>query len=130
MKLLLKRIAVFALVVSVLVSFNTSNAASVGKIKNLSKWKRVIGNFGGDGVEYEMTWSKVKNATGYQVKYYEKGSPDEQWYIYTQNTKKTRATIAFSSMYAFKAKVRAYRIVNGRKKYGSWSSFRKKIVDL
>ena len=96
----------------------------------ISNWKEVpMDNSEGDGVEYKIRWNDVDNADGYQVKIYEKESAyDEDWYVLKKITKKCSASIQFSSLYQFKAKVRAYKMVNGKRIYGNWSEVRKKIM--
>ncbi|MQN02350.1 MAG: hypothetical protein FRC54_10795 [bacterium LCO1.1] len=65
-------------------------ATKVGKITGLSNWKEVELYGDGDGVDYRITWKKVKGVTGYQVKEYEKEDPSEKWWSQTVNTKRTR----------------------------------------
>lgn len=103
-------------------------ATKVGKITGLSNWKEVELYGDGDGVDYRITWKKVKGVTGYQVKEYEKEDPSEKWWSQTVNTKRTRYDVQFSSLYAFQAKVRAYKTVNGKTYYGPWSKIVKKTV--
>ena len=72
-----------------------------------------------DGVEYTVTWKKVAGASGYQVKVI---LLDEgKWMSYCITTKKNFYPKAGTTIEQSKAKVRAYKIVNGKKKYGPWS---------
>lgn len=71
--------------------------------------------------EMKVNWKKVSRAEGYQVQ------------VYLYNGKKASFTTAGTSNYAYlekmqvnrfyKIKVRAYTVLNGAKKYGSWSSY-------
>ena len=87
------------------------------------------------GVRYTIKWSKVKGASGYQVQRYERIIPDPvygspgKWYKFPTVSQKGRSTsIGFSVHLEFKARVRAYKIVNGRRVYGKWSKFVSKKV--
>lgn len=80
----------------------------------------------GDGVRYTIKWKKVKGASGYQVQKY---SRLDKWYKHpTASQKKCSTSIEFSSLFEIKVKVRAYKIVNGRRVYGKWSKMVKKKV--
>lgn len=92
-----------------------------GKVK-LGNWKRIVNNYSyGDGQLWRIKWDSVSGASGYQVKYYERESVYDSWYTWTKNTSDHYADIEFSSLYQFKVKVRAYKIINGKKVYGDWS---------
>ncbi len=128
----IKVIVAVMLMLSLAVSASTTSSAySVGQVKNLTNFKEVkMSNQGWDGVRYRITWKKVSGASGYQVKFYQKDSSyDESWGKWTENTKKTKADVGFSSCYAMKAKVRAYKVVNGKKVYGNWSKTVKKVFN-
>ena len=133
--ILMKRIKIFLailVVMSIAVTLpSTVEASCIGQVKKITNWKRVpIPNQQGDGVRYQITWKKVKGAAGYQVKIYEKEDPSEkEWYARTQFTKKTKAYTEFSSLYALKGKVRAYKVIKGKKVYGKWSKIVKKIIN-
>ena len=133
--ILMKRIKIFLAVLVVMsiavTSPSTVEASCIGQVKKIANWKQVpIPNQQGDGVRYQITWKKIKGAVGYQVKFYEKGSPSEKkWYTWTQFTKKTKAYTEFSSVYAIKGKVRAYKVITGKKVYGKWSKIVKKIIN-
>lgn len=80
-----------------------------------------------DGVEYTISWKKVPSASGYQVYY---GQNDNgKWYTGYKNTTKLNFSIGFSHINMnLKAKVRAFRTVNGRRIYGSWSTMKTKTI--
>lgn len=80
-----------------------------------------------DGVEYTISWKKVPGASGYQVYY---GQNDNgKWYTGYKNTTKLNFSIGFSHINMnLKAKVRAFRTVNGRRIYGSWSTMKTKTI--
>lgn len=107
---------------------NANAATRIGRV-TLSKWKEIPVSADVDGIDYRITWKKVKGATGYQVKEYEKEYPGEKWYVLTGNLKKTSYDVTFSSLYAFKVRVRAYKKVNGKKYYGPWTESKIKIMD-
>ena len=72
-----------------------------------------------DGVEYTVTWKKVAGASGYQVKV---TLLDEgKWQSHYVTTKKCSYSEAGSTIGRSKAKVRAYKIVNGVKVYSNAS---------
>lgn len=69
------------------------------------------------GYKANLTWDKVNGATGYEI-YMKKGNGD---YKRIENVKKI--TLKQSTTYAFK--VRAYRVVKGKKVYSPYSSVQK-----
>lgn len=80
------------------------------------------------GVEYGVTWNKIKGADGYQVETKEydwKGNDGTSFYKYTKNPK---ASIQFSDIYKFGFRARAYRIVNGTYVYSAYSKWKWKIM--
>lgn len=82
-------------------------------------------NSTGDGFVYKISWKKVKGASGYQVVLSEKSSSyDRSWYSWKKNQTGTTAKIEFSELYGIRAKVRAYKVVKGKKIYGAWSDLR------
>lgn len=80
-----------------------------------------------DGVEYTISWKRVPGASGYQVYY---GQNDNgQWYTGYSNTTNLKFSLSFSHINMnLKAKVRAFRTVNGRRIYGSWSTMKTKTI--
>jgi len=95
----------------------------------LTKWKQI--KIQGDGGGYKISWKKVKGANGYQVKINTKDDitmqswSDGSWY---KATKKTNYKLYFSSCYAIKVKVRAYKTVKEKTVYGKWSKSVSKVV--
>lgn len=75
-----------------------------------------------DGVEYTVTWKKVTGASGYQIKVTLVN--EGRWKSRYITTKKRSYSEAGSTIEQSKAKVRAYKIVNGKKKYGPWSKIK------
>lgn len=71
------------------------------------------------GVSYTIKWKKVSGAKGYQVK--ESAREMGEWFTSTKYTSSCSYKTGGSSIDTFKIKVRAYKIVNGKKKYGPWS---------
>ena len=72
---------------------------------------------------YTFKWKKVKGADGYQVResYKESGT----WYSSNSITKYCFYETGGTDITDIKIKVRAYKTVKGKKKYGSWSSVKK-----
>lgn len=80
-----------------------------------------------DGVQYTISWKKVPGASGYQVFY---GQNDNgKWYTHYKNTTKSQFSMGFSHVDTrIKAKVRAFRNVNGKRIYGPWSTMKLKSI--
>ncbi len=80
-----------------------------------------------DGVQYTLSWNKVPGASGYQVYY---GQNDNgEWYTGYSNTTKLNFSLSFSHINMnLKAKVRAFRTVNGKRVYGPWSEMKTKTI--
>lgn len=69
----------------------------------------------------KVTWDKVSGAKGYSLQYRVSGG---SWK--TQSTTKTKLTVSdlkVNTIYQFR--VRAYRIINGKKEYGNYSAIKK-----
>lgn len=96
----------------------------LAKVKGTSWKKKHIRHQAGDGVTYVFSWKKVSGATGYEVKIYEKESFFDDWYSYTKKVKKLNTSVSFSSLWRLKAKVRAYKVVDGKTFYGKWSNMK------
>lgn len=75
----------------------------------------------------KITWKKDKNATGYQIAYtYKKGFKKSVKYSYVKNNAKTSTTLKkLKKGKTLYVKVRAYKTVNGKKIYGSYSTVKK-----
>ena len=111
MKKVMKKGMLWCLILMLVLTFQSLSASAATKKANLkaptvSNWKKTWdGSWNtpkSDGVEYTITWKKVAGASGYQIK-------------------KCSYSIAGSSMDKSKARVRAYKVVNGKKQYGPWS---------
>lgn len=96
----------------------------VAQVKGASWKKKSTRHQVGDGVTYIFNWKKVSGASGYEVRVYERETEFNGWYAYTKKTKKTNASVSFSYLYKLKAKVRAYKVVDGKKFYGKWSTMK------
>lgn len=80
-----------------------------------------------NGIAYTISWNKIPGASGYQV--YSGIQDSEGWYTEYSNTTKCQFTLNFSHINTqIKAKVRAFRTVNGRRIYGSWSTMKTKTI--
>ena len=129
MKKVMKKGMLWCLILMLVLTFQSLSASAATKKANLkaptvSNWKKTwdgsCNTPKSDGVEYTITWKKVAGASGYQVKYSLKESGVWTKYYFTL-TKKCSYSIAGSSMDKSKARVRAYKVVNGKKQYGPWS---------
>ena len=75
-----------------------------------------------------VKWKKVKKAKGYQVKISKKKNGKSV--VYKKTTKKKKITSKKLSNGTFYVRVRAYKKVNGKKKYGKWSKAKKVQVNV
>ena len=71
------------------------------------------------GMIIKVKFKKVKGAKGYEVK--QSDNEFGQWYTQHYYTRKTTITTSGSSVSKSKVRIRAYKIVNGQKKFGPWS---------
>lgn len=67
----------------------------------------------------KISWSKITNASGYQIAYKE-GVSGKYKYITTTSTSYTHKKLAYGSDYYYK--VRSYTMVSGKKVYSSYSA--------
>ena len=82
------------------------------------------------GRKVQITWKKVKNASGYQITYaldgkFSKGKKNVK-ITKGSTTKKVIAKLKKNKRYYFK--IRAYKTVNGTKVYGSYSKTKKIVI--
>lgn len=128
MKMVIKKLLLWCMVLLLILTMHPISASAATKKVNLKapviyNWKRTgDGRWmvsPADGAEYTITWKKVTGASGYQVKVtlLEEG----KWNSYCVKTKKCSYSEVGSTIIQSKAKVRAYKIVNGKRKYGPWS---------
>lgn len=127
MKKVLKKGMLWCLILMVIFAFQPLSASAATKVNlkapTVSNWKKTWdGNWStpkADGVAYTITWNKVSGASGYQVKV---STKEGIWSSYRYVlTKKRSYTEAGSTVEKSKARVRAYKVVNGKKQYGPWS---------
>ena len=71
--------------------------------------------------QIKVKWSKVTGAKGYQLSYRQKG---KSWKSKTVNSR-TKVVKGLKSKKTYYVKVRAFKYINGSKKYGSWSAVKK-----
>ncbi len=84
-----------------------------------SYWKYCVA-----GNRYTLKWKKVNGAKGYQVQYSGREWGEKNYGgIYTDTTKDSYYHIGGSCIDKFKIRVRAYKVVNGKKVYGPWSKW-------
>lgn len=67
-------------------------------------------------------YSKTTGASGYQIAYRLKGA--KEW-KYVTSTGSSRKITGLSSKKTYEIKVRAYKLVSSKKKYGAWSSIKR-----
>ncbi len=73
-----------------------------------------------------VKWKKVSSVTGYQVKWSQKKNFSGSKTVTVKGSSKTTKTVTTSKRKKYYyAKVRAYKTVNGKKIYSSWSSAKK-----
>ena len=75
-----------------------------------------------------VKWKKVKKAKGYQVKISKKKSGKSV--VYKKTTKKRKLTSKKLSNGTYYVRVRAFKKVSGKKKYGKWSKAKKVTVKV
>ena len=85
---------------------------------SITKVSRQVSQYA-TGVIYTVKWKKVKGAKGYQV--WLSSREAGEWYTTTSFTSKCSFKTGGSSIDTYKIKVRAYKVVKGKKKYGAWS---------
>lgn len=128
MKKAMKKGLLWCLVLMVILAFQPLSANAAVKKTTLkapvvSSWKKTWdGRWSkprADGVSYTITWKKVTGASGYQVKV---STKEGTWSPYRYvSTRKRSYTESGSTVQKSKARVRAYKIVKGKKQYGPWS---------
>lgn len=133
-KKVLTLLSAFILVIGMVAFPDIAEAkAKVGTPQIKNWYKSAEASYGSNGVEYTIRWNKVKGASGYQVEKYERslsafGAPGKWYKFPTVSQKNCSTSIQFSASLELKARVRAYKIVNGRRVYGKWSKMVKKKV--
>lgn len=101
------------------------------KIKNMPPDAPDVGEFydstnysaGGDGTMWTVEWKPVKGADGYQYSVIEDDNPPigNVPYYAEQDTTECFYETGASNSIKVEFKVRAYKYINGTKKYGEWS---------
>lgn len=92
-------------------------APEQAKIKSLKNIK---------GKKIKLKIRKVKNAVGYQIRYCDNRKFQGYMEKKVNNTKVTIKKLSKNTKYW--VKVRAYKVVDGKKKYGKWSKAKKVMV--
>ena len=78
---------------------------------------------------FKALWKKVKNASGYQIQYSLKKNMKKSKKITVKGKKKTKRTVKkLKKNKKYYVRVRAYKVVNGKKVYSKWS--KKKAVRI
>ena len=89
------------------------------KPKKISWKKAAVQQDGAVGIQ--ASWKKVQGAEGYQCRFYLFWPDDKQNYSKVSGKKKT-ASVYFQDHGSVKLKVRAYKVVDGKKVYGKWAT--------
>ena len=89
------------------------------KVKNEPNKTKIRKGKGGHG-KCKLKWSKSRTAEGYEFMF---PADDSNWKIKKCSVKKNASSSSFKipDDYCY-AKIRAYRILNGKKVYSKWSS--------
>ncbi|SFQ06030.1 hypothetical protein SAMN02910358_00562 [Lachnospiraceae bacterium XBB1006] len=73
-----------------------------------------------------VTWKKItKNCKGYQIQVAKKKTFAKGSIVSTTHTTKTSYSVTLKKRTKYYVRVRAYKLVNGKKKYGTWSGAKK-----
>lgn len=125
-----RKLLVMMMLLAALMSFGMSgNAMAASKKVGSTKITKVSRKFIGDQLDfrkarYKLQWKKVKGASGYQVQWREKAFYGHPYAAPERlNAKKNKTTITTSLISEIRIRVRAYKVVNGKKVYGKWSKY-------
>ncbi|SFQ49460.1 hypothetical protein SAMN02910358_02451 [Lachnospiraceae bacterium XBB1006] len=116
-----KQIICLMLLMALLLTVSTSVMAgnTLGKVKITGKTSCSTEDASG----IRITWKKVSGATGYQYRYNLFWAKDSKVSDYTvKKTKKRFAKITFQDSDTIKFQVRPYKVVDGKKQYGKWTT--------
>lgn len=130
MKKVMKNVLLWCLILFIAITFQPVSTNAAVKKSNLKapivyNWKKTWdGSWNtppSNGVEYTVKWKKVAGASGYQIKVFYK--EEGRWISYYKcvHTKRCSYSEAGSTIEKTKIRVRAYKVVNGKKQYGPWS---------
>ena len=117
LSLLVVIVLVFAMMPSGVVSAATVKKAKITSVKASTSTGKVT-----------VKWKKVKKAKGYQVKIAKKKSGKSV--VYKKITKKKKITSKKLANGTYYVRVRAFKKVSGKKKYGKWSKAKKVTVKV
>lgn len=129
--LLLACICILSLPVSASAATSTKATTTSTKKVNLkapkpSKFKKYKkAPKGVTGAYFRSTWKKVKGASGYQAQYitYDGSDDEDGGFKYTKSTKKCQIVFPTSAAVSAKIRVRAYKMVKGKRVYGPFSKW-------
>ena len=89
-----------------------AQAVSVGKVSSITLSSKTP-------TSVKFTWSKVKNASGYQVAFY--SSAKKKWVVEKNTTARTYTDTGLNELTNYYYKVRAFVKKNGKVTYGKYS---------
>ena len=76
-----------------------------------------------------LSWKKNKNASGYQIKYWQKKKYKKAKIVFIKKNNKTKIKLkGFRKGRKYVLKMRTYKIVHGKKIYGKWTKKIKKVI--
>ena len=126
-----KRLLAIVLALVTLMAVLPTSAMAASKKNGAVKGNSVSISIGDEGVVMNIKWDQVSGATGYEYAYnlfWNQNSKKSDYTIKT--TADTSATIRLKDYGTVDIRVRAYKLVRGRKVYGEWTSGRLKRSQL
>ena len=122
---MLKKVLSILIVVALMLSMMPSGVASAATVKRAKITSVKASSSTG---KVTVKYKKVKKAKGYQVKISKKKSGKSV--VYKKTTKKRKLTSKKLSNGKYYVRVRAFKKVSGKKKYGKWSKAKKVTVKV
>lgn len=122
----MKKMLVMVLLLTALFTIGASAKASAAKkvgTPRVTSVKYAYTPKGVTGAYYRLSWTKVRGADGYQYSYGIKENRYDSYYDRKVTTKKTSAVRGWGIYEVVRVRARAYKIVNGKKKFGKWSKY-------
>ena len=72
-----------------------------------------------------VSWKKLKGISGYQIQYGKKKNLKNSKKVTVKKSKNTWTKKKLKSGKQFYVRIRAYKVVSGKKKYGKWTGKKK-----
>ncbi len=96
----------------------SKTTTTVGKVKNLKVSSKKKG-------QMTVSWKKLKGISGYQIQYGKKKNLKNSKKVTVKKSKNTWTKKKLKSGKQFYVRIRAYKVVSGKKKYGKWTGKKK-----